>query len=550
MTALTPPGPATGTAFRLDYADSVALLARQTAILEQIATGVPLADVLIGIATTLEDLLPGSRCSVLLLDADRITLRHGAAPSLPTEYSAAIDGLPIGVGAGSCGTAAYEGHPVVAADIRVDHRWDQFRSLADQFGLRACWSTPIYGRDGITGTFAVYHLTPHRPTPREQHLVERLTHLTSVAIDHAGLLGALTESEERFRRAFEDNAVGMALADLDGGLTRVNRPLRTMLGRCESELLGSSLDELFTGRVGGARGDGQDQYEATTITADGRTLDVVVAVSPIRGAGGVPRALSVNVLDVTTRRAAERERRRRVEAEFAQHAAESANRAKTDFVSALGHELRTPLQAITGFTELLGTLDLDGDRRAAALDHITAAADHILAMVDDVLDVARIEANALPLHPGDVALARVVDDVFAMLEPLAAAERVVLDTDAPAGEVVVHADVRRVRQVLLNLTANAIRYNRPGGTVRVGWAAVGGRVRITVRDHGVGIAAEHLGRLFTPFDRLGADSEEGIGLGLPLARGLSEAMGGSLDVRSAAGDGTVVTVILPRADGV
>ncbi|WP_214406785.1 ATP-binding protein [Pseudonocardia lacus] len=548
MTALDPgldPG--------LDHADAVALLARQTGILEQIATGGALSGVLTGIATTLEDLVPGCRCSVLLLDPRTATLHHGAAPSLPAEYSAGIDGLPIGADAGSCGTAAYTGRAVVAADIREDARWQRYLPLAERFGLRACWSTPIRGRDGVTGTFAVYHLSPHRPTPREEHLVQRLTHLASVAIDHDGLLGALTESEERFRRAFEDNAVGMALAALDGGVTRVNRAMRTLLGRSEFELIGSRLDELFT-RGSGPETDRYDaaqydaaQYEAAATTPDGRVLDLAVAVSPIRGAGGAPRALSVNVLDITGRRAAERERRRRREAELAQCAAEASNRAKSDFLSALAHELRTPLQAITGFTELLATLDLDGDRRAAALGHIDAAADHILAMVNDVLDVARIEANALPLTPADVVLEPVVADVLAMLEPLATAERVPLRAAAPAAPVRVRADERRVRQVLLNLVANAIRYNRPDGTVVVGWAARGQRARITVRDTGPGIAAEHLDRLFTPFDRLGADRDEGVGLGLPLARGLTEAMGGTLDVRSEVGAGTTVTVALPLA---
>ncbi|TQS41195.1 ATP-binding protein [Cryptosporangium phraense] len=512
-----------------------ALLARQTEILEQIAAGVPLSGVLTGIASTFEELVPGCSCSVLLLDGG--TLRHGAAPSLPRAYSSAIDGLPIGESAGSCGAAAFTGRPVVAVDVRLDPRWERYRTLADRFGLRSCWSTPISGRDGVTGTFAVYHRRPHEPTDRETRLVERLTHLASVAIDHDGLLGALTESEERFRRAFEDNAVGMALATLDGRITRVNRAMRALLG---VDLIGACLDDVFTRTASGSR---PDAYEATAEAADGRRLDLAVAVSPIQD-----HALSVNVLDITGRRAAERERRRRVEAELAQHAAEAANRAKTDFVSALGHELRTPLQAITGFTELLGTLDLDRDRRSAALGHITAAAGHILAMVDDVLDVARIEANVLPLTVTAVPLGPVVTEVLAMLDPLATAERVGLSlTAGPPVELA--ADQRRLRQVLLNLVGNAIRYNRADGTVAIAWTASGEQAEITIRDTGPGIGAEYLDRLFVPFDRLGADSEEGVGLGLPLARGLTEAMGGTLGVHSELGRGTTVTVTLPAGPG-
>ena len=536
---------------QLDHADAVALLARQTEILEQVAVGSPLVDVLTGIARTLEDLVPGCCCSVLLLDRETGTLRHVAAPSLPAEYSAGIDGMTIGAGAGSCGTAAYTGRPAIAVDIRADARWASYRGLADRFGLRACWSTPIRGLEGVSGTFAVYHASPHRPTPREEHLVERLTHLASVAIDHEVLVGALSESEERFRRAFEDNAVGMALATLDGEVTRVNRAMRALLGRSEADLVGTRLDAMFPPRRGGVdeRADGySEEYEASARAADGRLLDLSVSLSPILGTGGAPRALSVNVLDVTGRRAAERERRKRVEAELARHAAETASRAKTDFVSALGHELRTPLQAITGFTELLGTLDLVAERRTAALEHITAAAGHILSMVDEVLDIARIEARALPLTLTAVAVDPVVADVLAMVEPLAAAERVTLYTEPWGVPVHVRADGRRTTQVLLNLVTNAIRYNRPDGRVVVGWAVEGGRATITVRDTGPGIAAEDLGRLFTPFDRLGSNSDEGIGLGLPLARGLTQAMGGTLEVRSDVDAGTTVTVVLPIAE--
>jgi signal transduction histidine kinase len=230
---------------------------------------------------------------------------------------------------------------------------------------------------------------------------------------------------------------------------------------------------------------------------------------------------------------------------LAQHGAEAANRAKTDFVSALGHELRAPLQAITGFTELLSTLDLDDDRRTAALSHITSAAEHILTMVNDVLDVARIEARALPLSITEVAL-EPVGGRGARHGGTAGRRRAVGLQAAGVVPVWVSADERRVRQVLLNLVTNAIRYNRPsGGTVLVGWTVADGLVRITVRDTGPGIAAEHFDRLFTPFDRLGQDSEQGIGFGLPLARGLTEAMGGTLEVTSTVGDGTTVTVRLP-----
>ncbi|NKQ52510.1 GAF domain-containing protein [Amycolatopsis sp. K13G38] len=527
----------------LAHDDTVALLRRQTAVLERIAAGAPLAEVLTEVVTAFEDLVPRSRCSILLLDAATATLRHAAAPSLPADYSAEIDGLLIGREAGSCGSAAYLGVPIVAEDIASDPRWVAFRGAAGRAGLRACWSTPIRGRAGVLGTFAVYHDTPHRPSLREERLVDQLTHVASVAIDHDGLFGALAESEERFRRAFEDNVVGMALTDVGGTVARVNHALCELLGCSEFELIGARLDTVLVparpleGRAFPA------EYEATARGSGGRELDLLVTVSPVRDTHGATVRLSVTVLDVTQRRAAEAERRRRHEAETARSAAEVASKAKTDFIAALGHELRTPLQAITGFTELLGELDLSRQRRRAALEHIDSACRHILSLVDDVLDVSRIEAGALSLHPADVDVDAVVAEVVALLEPLAEAERVTVRRSGRAGTV--FGDPRRVTQVLLNLVGNAIRYNRAGGAVDVEAARAGDHVVVAVRDTGAGLAPEHLERLFVPFDRLGADRDQGVGLGLPLARGLTEAMDGTLDVVSAPEEGTTVTVSLP-----
>ena len=209
--------------------DARDMLDRQTEVLELIAAAVPLHDVLAEILNSLERLIPGARCSVLLLDRERRTLHHGAAPSLPVAYVAAIDGLAIGDHAGSCGTAAALNTAVVTADVRTDPRWVEYRAHAESAGLRSCWSTPIQGRDGMpVGTFAVYHDAPHRPSGREQLLVDRFTHLASVAIEHADLVGELVASEERFRRSFDDNSLGMALVGLDRRIARCNTALASL----------------------------------------------------------------------------------------------------------------------------------------------------------------------------------------------------------------------------------------------------------------------------------------------------------------------------------
>ena len=555
--SIGPIGPVSPVGEPLGHDDTLRLLDSQSRVLELIAAGTPLPDVLDAVLGSLEDLLDGARCSILLLDRETGALRHGAAPSLPAPYVAAIDGLTIGRDAGSCGTAAFLGVPVVAEDVSLDPRWDGYRDFALPYGLRSCWSTPIRGRDGIVGTFAVYTGAPHRPTPREVVLVERLTHLASVAIDHAGLFGALAESEERFRHAFEDNAVGMALTGLDGRFVKVNDALVHLLRRPEAELLASTVQDVLAphapsdaGRLEAvARGArGSVHLEATSRRPDGTSVHLAVAASAVRTVDGVPRHVSVNVADLTARDVAEAERRARREADLARESAEAANRAKTEFLSALSHELRTPLQAVRGFVELLRTLDLPPERRAAALEHIEGASQHVTALVDDLLDIARIEAGSLPVDLVDVDVVGLFHTVRELLEPLAAQAGVAVRVQPGTAGTTAVADARRLRQVLINLVTNAVRYNRPDGSVTLSVAAGHpGWLALTVADTGQGIPPELRERLFVPFDRLGRQigSDGGIGLGLSLARGLTEAMGGRIEVASSVGVGTTVTVSLP-----
>lgn len=566
-----------GAAAELWPGDAQEMLDRQAEVLELIARAAPLEDVLSQILTSLEHLIPGARCSVLLLDRGQATLHHGAAPHLPEEYVAFIDGMSIGERAGSCGTAAWLNAPVVASDVRTDPRWEGFRDVAVAAGLRSCWSTPIEGRDGLpVGTFAVYHPKPHRPTPREQLLVDRFTHLASVAIDHAGLLADLTESEERFRRSFGDNALGMAIVASDGIVTTSNDALTTLAAR---DLVGSALPEVLSpkgrsleSRLEGLRhpgapgergrpeqpGRGPITFEAALHRGDHHTIEVEVTISLLRGRYGAPARYVVNVFDLTERRAAESDRRARVEAETARRTAEELSRAKSELLTAVGHEARTPIQAIVGFAEILGTIDLDEEQRREALGHISAAAGHVMDLLADVLDLSRIEANALPLVLEDVRLRDLVVEVFGLLSATAQRRQVSLAHEL--ADDVVRVDRRRLRQVLLNLVTNAIRHGNVGGRVevRTRTSADPASVLMSVDDDGPGIPQDLLPRVFTPFARaegtggataptLSNAHDESIGLGLGLAHGLMCAMGGDLTVGSSTQLGTSMLLAIPRA---
>ena len=190
------------------------LLASEKHVLEMSASGAPLPEVLAALCVAIEELSDGAICSLLLLDADGKRLRHAAAPGLPVEYIGAIDGIQIGPDVGSCGTAAHEGRPVVAEDIGTDPRWDGFRHLALPHGLRACWSTPILGRDGnVLGTFAVYYRTPRRPTAVEERLIERATDIAALVI-----------ARERAEQALQAQAAALAASEARHRALLANTP--------------------------------------------------------------------------------------------------------------------------------------------------------------------------------------------------------------------------------------------------------------------------------------------------------------------------------------
>jgi len=171
--------------------------------LEMIARDAPLEEILENLVRVLETQFAGLLCSVLLLDEDGQHLRHGAAPSLPKPYMKAIDGLCIGPKAGSCGTAMYRKEPVVVTDILTDALWEPYRGVAEPYGLRACWSTPILAHSGkVLGSFAMYYREPRSPSPTETRALEMATHLAGIAIERK----LAREERERLRQAQADLA--------------------------------------------------------------------------------------------------------------------------------------------------------------------------------------------------------------------------------------------------------------------------------------------------------------------------------------------------------
>lgn len=225
----------------------------------------------------------------------------------------------------------------------------------------------------------------------------------------------------------------------------------------------------------------------------------------------------------------------------AQAEAEQANRAKSEFLSRMSHELRTPMNAVLGFAQLLQFTLEDPDAQSNVAQ-ILKAGKHLLALIDEVLDISRIESGRLLLSVESVRIGDVIEEVMLLMAPIAVQNGIELSTqDSEFWNRYALVDRQRIKQVLLNLVSNAIKYNSQNGSVFVECATtVDGRLRIIVRDTGKGIPESMLDRLFTPFDRLNADqtSIEGTGLGLALSKRLIEIMGGMIAVESAEGGGS------------
>ncbi|MCI0584095.1 MAG: ATP-binding protein [Chloroflexi bacterium] len=344
---------------------------------------------------------------------------------------------------------------------------------------------------------------------------------------------------------FENTFANEPALDIVGAVAKVGTRLSDLPPELSQARLRMWADVVESGRPQeyeaafrhAGTGDELDLLVRVTKVGDG----VAVAFRDISAAKRLQRALE------SARAEAERAREA---AESARAEAERANLSKTEFLSRMSHELRTPLNSVIGFAQILELDGLEGDQ-AESVDHILRSGRHLLTLINEVLDISRIESGTLSTSPEPVAIGDAVHEAVELIRPLVRDRGLTVEvrmSDGRPGHVL--ADRQHLRQILLNLLSNAVKFNRPAGTIEVGVEPTDGeRCRISIRDEGPGIPAAMRDRVFTPFDRLGAEGGrvEGTGLGLSLSRALAERMDGTLDFVSTTGHGSTFWLELPIA---
>jgi PAS domain S-box-containing protein len=382
----------------------------------------------------------------------------------------------------------------------------------------------------------------------EGRVAARTSELAAANTALADRQEALRESQQRLQGILDHSPAIIYVKDLTGRYVLVNRQFEHSFRIDQSAAMGRVAKDLFPPRLAEVyeRNDQQALASGTVYVEEPSLIDEQVHVFstakfPLLGLDGKPYALCGIASDITERKKADDE------IKTARLEAERANRAKSEFLSRMSHDLRTPLNAVLGFAQLLGTEQLPPSQNEC-VQQILRGGQHLLDLINEVLDIARIEAGHLSLSPEPVAVRETVRHALDLVAPLAAQRNITLTLeDGPEDGRSVMADRQRLNQILLNLLSNAVKYNRPGGRVIVAFERMSPtRFRIKVTDTGAGIPRQKLQLLFTPFERLGAESTavEGTGLGLALSRGLAEAMGGSLGVVSEVDHGSTFWVEL------
>ncbi|MFA6445586.1 MAG: ATP-binding protein, partial [Sterolibacterium sp.] len=362
------------------------------------------------------------------------------------------------------------------------------------------------------------------------------------------------------RSLFESNIDAIMTTDPSGIITDVNKQMEVLTDCTRDELIGAPFKKYFTDPE---RAEKSIQlvlskkkiidYELTARARDGKETVVSFNATTFYDRDRILQGVFAAARDVTERKLLNQAlQEKNLEMENAKAVAEKANLAKSEFLSNMSHELRSPLNAILGFAQLLDSESpppTPGQKESIV--QILQAGWHLLRLINEILDLAKVESGQVPMSLEPVSLAEVMIECKGMVEPLAEQRAIQMTFQELDNTWFVKADQTRVKQVLINLLSNAIKYNSKQGKVEVTCAKrPPGRIRVSIKDTGTGLTPEELAQLFQAFNRLGqeAGKEEGTGIGLLVAKRLVELMGGAIGVESTVGAGSVFWLELISTD--
>ncbi|WP_018138554.1 MULTISPECIES: ATP-binding protein [unclassified Thioalkalivibrio] len=450
---------------------------------------------------------------------------------------------------------------LIIEDATADPRFTDNPLVLDEPGIRFYAGIPLTPEPGLAvGNLCIIDTQPRRFRSEEATDLREFGEIATSLLreylarrDLGHSRSALDAQGQRLAAVLETAAAGIIQIDHTGHIEQFNSAAERLFDYPADQVLGHNVSMLMPSRWAHEHDDYLRHYRETGqarvigsgrevegLRRDGSTFPMQLAVSEVR-IEEQPHYIGI-VTDLTDLR--ESQRRELAEAE-------RANRAKSEFLSNMSHELRTPLNSILGFSQLMRADRAHPlpERQQRQVEHIERSGHHLLALINDILDLSRIEAGqiALSLEPTDPAMT--LAECRGMIEGAASERGIQLDFPPPEPALpAVQADRTRLKQVLLNLFSNAIKYNRDEGIVRVHVTPMpDGRVEFRVRDTGLGIPEDRRAELFRPFSRLGHETGaiQGSGIGLVITRELVRHMGGELEYRSQEGEGTEFFFTLP-----
>jgi hypothetical protein len=453
-------------------------------------------------------------------------------------------GARLKVGEGALGHVARTRKPLIIPDYRQwAGRSDQYASVE----AHAAIALPLLIGRRLVGAMNFWHADPSRRFgDADIRLASIFAPQAAVAIENARLFTDARRQKRYFEELVLNSPVAIVALDVSHNIVACNPAFEQLYGYTEAEVLGQNLDRLITteqkrseavGFTQQALGNRPVKAISQRNRKDGSSVDVEVLAVPVT-VDGERVGMMAMYHDISGLLEARRQ-------------AESANTAKSQFLAAMSHELRTPLNAIIGYSEMLQEEAADAGQAGFVpdLEKIHAAGKHLLTLINDVLDLSKIEAGKMELHPETFDVRGMLDAVVTTVQPLVARNGNRLELRGPDGLGTLHADLTRTRQVLLNLLSNACKFTEQG-TITLTARRDGDWVEFQVADTGIGMTGEQQARLFEVFAQAEATTASkygGTGLGLAISRRFSRMMGGDVTLTSERGRGSTFTVRLPAA---